>query len=207
MDKKISRRVMLGAAPAALAGAAAFAAAHPAASPAVPWPWIQTDPASVQERAYQSATAKTACMYGTFEAVIGTLADKHGAPYDSFPVLATLYGSGGVAGLGSLCGALNASGMLFGLFAKNQDAVFAMCRELFAWYEKAALPAYRPKSPKLDIPIVQTVANSTLCQVSTSTWLKASGNKLRTPEMFERCNRLVADVAAQAVALLNKYTV
>jgi hypothetical protein len=205
MENKISRRALMGMGSAAILGASIAKAAPAAAT--LPWPWKEIDPAGVRERAYQSASAKNACMYGVLEAVLGTLADRYGAPYDSFPVGAAVYGSGGIAGLGSVCGALNASGLIFGLFAKDQNEAFAMCRELFAWYEKATLPVYQPKSPKLDIPIVQTVALSNLCQVSTSTWLKASGHKQLSPQMFERCNRLVADVAAQAVGVLNRLNV
>jgi DnaJ-class molecular chaperone len=39
-----------------------------------------------------------------------------------------------------------------------------------------------------------------------STWANASGHKLMTTEHFERCNRLVADVAMQAVTMLNEYS-
>jgi len=205
MEDKITRRAVLAMGPAAILGASTLAAASPAAA-ALPWPWKEIDPASIQERAYQSAWSKNACMYGTVEAVLGTLADRYGAPYNAFPIEAALYGSGGIAGLGSVCGALNGCGLLFGLFAKNHDDLFTLCKEVFAWYENASLPVYQPKGPKVEMSVVQTVAHSNLCQVSTGLWLKATGNKLRTPQHFERCNRLVADVAAQAVTLLNRHS-
>jgi hypothetical protein len=212
METKISRRAILniGAAVGGLAvggsilGASNTMSATKKAAP-LPWPWREIKPADVQERAYQSAWAKIGCMYGTIETVIGTLADKYGSPYNTFPVEATIYGSGGIGGLGSVCGTINACGLLFNLFAKSQEDVFALCQEISLWYENAQLPVYKPKRPKQDIPIVTSVAHSNLCHISSTTWANASGHKLLTPEHFERCNRLVADVAMQAVAMLNEY--
>jgi hypothetical protein len=213
MEMKITRRAILniGTAVGGLAvggsilGAANIMSATKTAT-ALPWPWKEINPADIQERAYQSAWAKIGCMYGTIEAVIGTLADKYGAPYNTFPVEATIYGSGGIGGIGSVCGTINGCGLLFNLFSKNQEDLFALCQEISLWYENAKLPSYKPKKPKLDIPIVTSVARSNLCHISSTTWANASGHKLLTPEHFERCNRLVADVAAQAVAILNEYS-
>lgn len=213
MEKKIPRRTILGFGSAlggvALCGSiikAENSAAAPAPSTVLPWAWKTIDPADVRERAYQSAWNKIGCMYGTVEAVIGTLAERYGAPYNTFPVGATIYGSGGIGGVGSLCGSVNASGLLFNLFVEKQEDLFALCQEMSLWYENANLPAYKPKKPKLDIPIVESVAGSNLCHVSSTAWSNASGHKLMTNEHFERCNRLVADVTAQVVTQLNRYS-
>jgi hypothetical protein len=213
MEKKITRRAILSAGTLAggvaiggsILGAANMASAAKT-SAAVPWPWKEIDPASIQERAYQSAWAKIGCMYGTVEAVLGTLADKYGAPYNTFPIEATIYGSGGIGGLGSVCGTINACGLLFNLFSRNQNDLFALCNEISLWYENAKLPSYKPKNPKMDIPIVPSVSQSNLCHVSSTMWAKASGHKLLTQQHFERCNRLVADVTLKAVTMLNEYS-
>jgi hypothetical protein len=63
------------------------------------------------------------------------------------------------------------------------------------------------KKPKLDIPIITSVAHSNLCQISSTLWANASGHRLMTTQHFERCNRLVADVVVQAVTMLNEYSV
>ena len=212
MKMKISRREILGVG--SIAGCAAIggsmlkgvkiAAASPSAA-ALPWSWEKIDPAEIQERAYQSAWEKIGCMYGVCESILCTLAVKHGAPYNTFPVEATIYGSGGIGGIGSVCGTINASGLLFNLFAKNQNDMFALCSEMSLWYEKASLPNYKPKNPKVDIEIVKSVSGSNLCHISSTAWANASGHKLMTNEHFERCNRLVADVAAQIVTVLNRY--
>jgi hypothetical protein len=208
MRNKLTRRAILNAGAAAVGGSILGAATMASASKpdTLPWPWKEIEPADVQERAYQSAWAKVACMYGTFDAVIGTLADKYGAPYNTFPIEATLYGSGGVGGLGSICGAVNACGLLFSLFAKKQEDIFALCQEISLWYENASIPVYKPKKPILDIAITPSVAHSHLCHISSTAWANASGHKLMTQQHFERCNRLVADVAMQAVRMLNEYS-
>jgi hypothetical protein len=208
MIKKLTRRAILSTGAVALGGSILSAATVASTSKraAIPWPWKELNPADVRERAYQSAWAKVACMYGTFEAIIGTLSDKYGAPYNTFPIEATLYGSGGFGGLGSICGTINACGLLFGLFAKKQVDLFALCQEISLWYENAQLPAYKPRKPRLDIPMATSVSRSHLCHVSSTTWANASGQQLLTQQHFERCNRLVADVAAQAVTILNQYS-
>jgi hypothetical protein len=208
MTRKITRRAILNTGAVALGGSILSASSLASASKraVIPWPWKELKPAEVQERAYQSAWAKVACMYGTFEAILGTLSDKYGAPYNSFPIEATLYGSGGFGGLGSICGTINACGLLFGLFAKKQEDLFALCQEISLWYENAELPAYKPRKPRLDIPMATSLAKSHLCHISSTTWANASGHQLLTQQHFERCNRLVADVAAQAVTILNEYS-
>ncbi|NLA75088.1 MAG: hypothetical protein GX846_06430, partial [Deltaproteobacteria bacterium] len=134
-----------------------------------------------------------------------TLADKYGAPYNTFPFAATVYGSGVIGGVGSLCGAVNAGGLLFGIFVEKQDDLFALCNELSLWYEKTALPLYKPAKPNQDIPIVTSVSGSNLCHISSTKWSKASGHKLMTMPHFERCNRLVSDAAMKVVSMLNDY--
>ena len=130
MKKEITRRRMLQIGGATLGGtilcgAKSIAKAGEPAS--TPWTWKHIKPESIQERAYQSAWAKIGCMYGVVESVIGTLADNYGSPYNSFPVAATVYGSGGVGGVGSLCGTVNAAGLLFGLFIDKQEDLFSLC--------------------------------------------------------------------------------
>ncbi len=170
------------------------------------WTWKPIKPESIQERAYQSAWAKIGCMYGVVESVLGTLADKYGAPYNTFPIAATVYGSGGIGGIGSLCGTVNAGGMLFGIFVDKQQELFALCNELSLWYEKTAMPVYKPVEPLQDIPVMATVSGSNLCHISCTKWSNASGHKLMTMQHFERCNRMVADVAVKIVTMLNQYT-
>ncbi len=211
MKTEITRRKLLqigGAAVGAtvLYGANSIAKSNPEAPGKTPWTWKPIKPESIQERAYQSAWAKIGCMYGVIESVIGTLADKYGAPYNTFPVAATVYGSGGIGGIGSVCGTVNAGGLIFGLFVDKQEDLFALCNELSLWYEKASMPVFKPKKPSQDIAITPSVSGSNLCHVSSTKWSKASGHQLMTMAHFERCNRMVADVAMKIVSMMNQYT-
>ncbi len=209
MESEITRRKMLHISGAAFGGAVLYSTESIAMARApkkAEWKWQTILPESIQERAYQSAWAKIGCMYGVVESVLGTLADKYGAPYNSFPVGATIYGSGGIGGVGSLCGTVNAGGLLFGIFVEKQEDLFALCNELSLWYEKTSMPVYKPVKPNQDIPILTTVSGSNLCHISCTKWSKVSGHKLMTMAHFERCNRMVADVAMKIVTMLNQYT-
>jgi hypothetical protein len=46
-------------------------------------------------------------MYAVFRGIVGALGDRFGEPYSWFPFEMMVYGLGGVAGWGTLCGALN----------------------------------------------------------------------------------------------------
>ncbi|MFC1840003.1 C-GCAxxG-C-C family (seleno)protein [Thermodesulfobacteriota bacterium] len=208
MKNGITRRRMLQIGGAALGGTMLYrtnSVAGTGEPGGLPWTWKKIKPESIQERAYQSAWAKIGCMYGVVESVIGTLADKYGSPYDTFPVAATVYGSGGVGGVGSLCGTVNAAGLLFGLFIEKQEDLFQLCNEISLWYEKTSMPVYRPLKPVQDIPIASSVSGSNLCHISCTKWSNVSGHQLMTMPHFERCNRIVADMAMKIVTMLNQY--
>lgn len=209
MENDITRRRMLQIGGAALGGAVLYGANSLAKTENpgnVPWTWREMEPESIKERAYKSAWARIGCMYGVVESILGTLGDKYGAPYNTFPVAATIYGSGGVGGVGSLCGTVNAAGLLFGLFIEKEEDYFPLCNEISLWYEKTSMPVYKPLKPVQDIPIVASVSGSNLCHVSCTRWSKVSGHKLMTMAHFERCNRLVSDVAMKIVTMLNQYS-
>ncbi len=209
MKPEITRRKMLQISGAAVGGTILYRSTSIAQTDmavSFPWIWKPIKPESIQERAYQSAWAKIGCMYGVVESVIGTLADKYGAPYNTFPVTATVYGSGGIGGVGSVCGTVNAGGLIFGLFVEKQEDLFALCNELSLWYEKTSMPVYKPQKPNQDIPIIPSVSGSNLCHVSCTKWSNISDHKLMTMAHFERCNRIVADVAMKVVTMLNLYT-
>ncbi len=144
-------------------------------------------------------------MYGAFAPVVLQLAEKHGEPYNSFPLGMMRYGAGGGAGSASLCGALNGSAALIGLFVKDEDKMKALIDELFLWYEQADLPDYIPNKPVLNAEIPKSVSKSVLCHVSVTRWCKRSGHKSFSDQRKERCARLTADTAAKTVELLNAH--
>ncbi len=163
----------------------------------LPWPYRPIDADAAGDRAFQ-AYLKGHCMYGSFEAIVGTVAERLGEPYTSFPFDVFEYGAGGVQGWGTLCGALNGSAAAFQLLSPKPAP---LVDALFTWYEREALPDYVPKAAKF--PNVKSAAGSPLCHASISRWCEASGKKTYSAERNERCGVLTAAVARRAVQLLN----
>ncbi|MBW7989358.1 MAG: C_GCAxxG_C_C family protein [Planctomycetes bacterium] len=169
-----------------------------------PWKYTELDPDITARRAYYYYD-KGHCMYAAFAPAISQLADKYGEPYRSFPVEMMRYGAGGVAGWGSLCGAVNGSAALMSLFVKKEDELKQLVDELFLWYQQTELPQYVPQKPALKIEIAKSVSNSVLCHVSVTRWCKVSGHKTFTKPQKERCKRLSAETAKKTVEILNAH--
>ncbi|MHC4566321.1 MAG: C-GCAxxG-C-C family protein [Planctomycetota bacterium] len=168
----------------------------------VPWPYEELDPDITADKAYHDFR-KGHCMYGVFAPVVSQLAERRGEPYSSFPVGMMRYGAGGTIGSGALCGALNGSAALIGLFAKNEDEVKLLVGEVFLWYEQTALPVYEPAGPVLDMQMQRSVSTSILCHVSVTRWCRTAGFKTFSKQQKERCARLSADTAKKTVEILN----
>ncbi|MEW6046726.1 MAG: C-GCAxxG-C-C family protein [Bacillota bacterium] len=168
--------------------------------PPWPWPYHKLDPDRVARRAYEGYW-KGACNYGVAEAIIGELADVAGYPFTLIPADMFRYGEGGVVGWSTLCGALNGAAAAICLVTPK-DAYARVINELMGWYTQVAFPQYRPAGGA-DLPT--SVSGSPLCHVSVTTWCKVSGYGENSKERKERCARLTADVAAQAVRLLNAH--
>jgi len=169
-----------------------------------PWPYEWLDPEVTAERAYQDCK-KGHCMYGVFAPVVSQLAERHGEPYRSFPLGMMRYGHGGAGGSGSLCGAVNGSAALIGLFAKKEEQMNELVEEVFLWYERAELPAFKPENPILDILVQKSASTSILCHVSLTRWCRDSGHKTFTKQQKERCRRVTADTAKKTVEILNAH--
>jgi hypothetical protein len=137
-------------------------------------------------------------MLAVFDPVVRGVAARLGAPYTAFPFAMFAYGSGGVAGWGTLCGALNGAAAAFALLSPQPVPLIAA---LFTWYEREALPDNLPAG--LHFPNVPAVAASVLCHASIAHWCKASGKRNNSPERAERCAALSGSVARKAVTLLN----
>jgi len=172
--------------------------------PGFPWHYEELDPEVIAERAYCDHR-RGHCMYGAFVPVISQLSGKYGEPYSSFPVGMMRYGAGGAVGSGSLCGALNGSAALIGLFVRKEQEMKLLIDELFLWYEQTELPVYVPDRPALDVKIPTSVSNSVLCHISVTKWCKISGSKTFSKQQKERCARLSADAAGKTVELLNAH--
>jgi hypothetical protein len=175
-----------------------------------PWPYHALDPEDARRRGHRGYY-DGGCCYGAFVAVLDPLVEKFGAPYDTMPAQMMYYGAGGGAGWGTLCGALNGAAAAISLFV-NRATAATLVGELFGWYTVVPFPSdisndYGVRRLFLvnrhDQPVRQTIAGSTLCHPSVSTWCTASGFTGESPQRSERCARLTGDCAARTVELLN----
>jgi hypothetical protein len=163
----------------------------------VPWPYRPLDADGVGHAAFV-ANGQGGCMFGVVEPIVGGVARQLGAPYTSLPLALFMYGSAGVVGWGSLCGALNGAAAALALLSARPQPLIS---ELYSWYEREALPDFMPKGARF--PNVASVAGSVLCHASLTRWCNASGKKVASPERAERCGALAASVARKTVQLLN----
>ena len=169
------------------------------------WKPHKLDPKESMDVAYSGYWYKGyGCGYGVFYGIVGMMAEKFGAPYNSFPFTMMEYSKGGVADWGTLCGALAGAASAFSVFYPRKEAI-PMVNELFRWYEQTAFPIYNPGDAAQGFKGVlpTSVAHSVLCHVSVSTWCKSTNNKANSKERSERCGRITADVCAKAIEILN----
>jgi hypothetical protein len=171
------------------------------ATPPYPWPYVKLDPEDSARRAYDGYY-KGQCCYGVGISIIEPLQEKVGEPYTVLPLDIFRFGYSGVVGWGTICGALLGAGMAAAFAAGRQGD--EILNELMHWYTVSPLPIYKPKNPKAE-PDKVTVSGSPLCHISTGRWMKEGETLLNDPRRRERCARLSADVARQAVLMLNSW--
>jgi hypothetical protein len=155
--------------------------------------------------AYQLHNQGKSCMYGVFASIVKQLGEKLGEPFRSFPCEMMVYGAGGVAGWGTLCGALNGGAAAIALLVGKAADRQALTDDLFLWYQDSQIPTYVPAKPfyKAALPVVKP--DSVLCHPSVSAWIKKAKVGFYSKEREERCTRLSADTAGKTVELLNRY--
>jgi hypothetical protein len=198
------------------------------------WPYqphlpanYELNAAAVTEGAYHGYYAG-GCCHGAYNALMKHLADTAGAPFNLLPLDFGNFGGGGIAGYGSICGAVLGSLLVINSVVPNtapQGATPArsnvrnrMMVELMRWYEGFAFPAYAPvtvdaKETGLtkdfgaaNLPVLQTIAGSHLCHASVTKWCAANGNlNPNGGDKKARCARLTADVAGKVATMLNGY--
>jgi hypothetical protein len=148
---------------------------------------------------YKGINGHGECAFGSFNAIIGQLAEVVGYPYDTIPTEMMEWAAGGVAGFGTFCGTLNGACAAIGLICNKADAL-GFISDLLTWYSETALPT-NIIAPTGDLPT--SVAGGNLCHMSVTNWCLASGFASGSPERSERCARLAGDVAAMTVSMLN----
>lgn len=208
MAQKLSRREFLVGAGGFAAGAAVatmfgggIQTAQAAEAPAWPWPYKKLDPEAVRIAGYKGYYV-SGCCYGAFAAILGQLQKEVGAPFTNVPADMMRYGEGGVAGWGTLCGALNGSMAAMNLVAGKGDYA-KLCNELMGWYTGTEFPSTTLDGMAKFQNQPRNSCGSPLCHVSVSEWCAKAGKKVGSPERLDRCAKLTGDVAAKAVEMLN----
>ncbi|HEX9049580.1 MAG TPA: C-GCAxxG-C-C family protein [Anaeromyxobacter sp.] len=248
MSDTLGRRSLLSRAGLALGGAVALGSMHacsdskdtttptPEPQPQVnQFPYqqfvpasYQLDTAAVKEAAYHGYYAG-GCCHGAYSALVKHLADTVGAPFDQLPLDFGMFGGGGIASYGSICGAALAGVLVVNSIVPNlgtatlpdaqKNARNRMMTELLRWYEQFAFPAYAPAAVdaaetgltlafdgKAGTAAQRIVPRSHLCHASVTGWCAANGNvPAGGADKKARCARLTADVAGKVADLLNAY--
>jgi len=174
------------------------AVAEGTAAPAYPFPYVKLDPEKVAERGYASFYALGGCAVGAFDAIVGTLADEVGYPFNQIPVKMMCNGAAGYS-VGTLCGSLGGSAAALGLVCEPADSNKIM-GELFAWYCDMAFPTYNPDNYEF----ITTVSGSVNCSESVTKFMKANGiESMGDDKRKARCAAVTAECARKCVELLN----
>ena len=175
-----------------------------------PMPYVKLDPEEVRKLGHLGYYEGECCR-GTFSAIVGSLQKKVGAPFTGVPINIMSYGTGGVAGWCTLCGAINGAGAAISLVSKNYKEIV---NELLQWYIQTPFPSetsnalavnhqFLVDKYKSDKALPQGIPGSPLCHINVSRWCKEFGYASGSAERSERCARISGDVAAYAVEMLN----
>ncbi|MBQ7617607.1 MAG: C-GCAxxG-C-C family protein, partial [Desulfovibrio sp.] len=165
------------------------------------WTPRTCDPNACAQLAYEAYWYKGyACGYGVFYGIVGSMAEKYGAPYNQFPFTMLEFLKGGISDWGTICGALGGAAAAFALFYGRKERN-VMVNDLFRWYEQTKLPIFDPGEGAKGVkgPIKGNVSEAVLCHISVSKWCYATGEEATSKKRSERCGRLTADVCAKAV--------
>lgn len=172
--------------------------------------YVPLDPMATAKLAYET---RNGCMYQVFHSVIAMLASSDSpdaAKFAAIPTALAAYGWAGVLGQGTICGNLNAIGMLVNILDDINDQASAIVDATYRFYEqktwpredKAFIEGIGSTDEKTLLVGASSVSNSILCHSSISNWSKASG--LPFSKKGERCFRLSATVVYELVDLLNR---
>jgi Putative redox-active protein (C_GCAxxG_C_C)/FlgD Ig-like domain len=177
-----------------------------------PWPYQTLDVEAVRILGHDAYWAGKGCSYGSFHAIATKLREVLPDPWDALPSEIMLYGGGGGAGWGTLCGALNGPAALISLVVTSPRSN-VLNSELFGWYTQTLFPTdtsnqyaanHTFTDNRCDVALAQNASGSPLCHASVTEWCKASGITQDDLKRKERCARVTGDVAAFAAHILNE---
>lgn len=174
-----------------------------------PFPYVALDPEEARLNAHLLYWNDKDCCCGVFGGISQLLEKAIGSPWTNIPIEIMLFGRGGGAGWGSLCGALNGASAIISLVTSKADSE-PLINELWGWCTTESLPSTAANSKTYLVQkyvgnLVSNISGSVLCHPSVSLWCIAANKKITDVERKERCGRLSGDVAAKTVQLLNEY--
>jgi hypothetical protein len=108
-------------------------------APKLPWQYVMLDVEQTRKNGHLGFY-EGECCYGAFSAIMKQLVDQVGSPFDQFPIELMKFGAGGVAGWGTLCGALLGSATAISLVVEAEDAK-KIISELLGWYTQTPFPS------------------------------------------------------------------
>jgi len=186
----------------------------------LPQPVVPLDVAAVRQTAYDRYF-EGGCMFGAAAALVEGLREAcrpaGGGGYTDWDLIPTgmfKYGSGGVAGWGTICGILNGAAAVLAMAGYN-----ALISQVIGWYTIQSFPLASSDDlatsdgkfqalADIDVP-AHTVADSPLCHISISKFCEAAGISVKDslPESVsyknDRCSKICADTAALSAELIN----
>lgn len=201
--------------------------------PKLPWGYVELDPDEAMSRGYlgymvdECAGGSFWAITSLLKEKIGypytllpiptpeEMLEAH-SKHHHLPVIMK-YGAGGIEGIATVCGALNGASCAIE-WAVGPKLAKKIIRMLFRWYEETAFPTdlaneravsgkfvvagevIKPKWPH-KLPSVK--CESPLCHVVVSHWCTVTGYASGSKARSERCARITAAVARQAVLLMN----
>jgi hypothetical protein len=178
-----------------------------------PWPYQTLSEDAVRIQAHYLYWNGMDCCSGVFGSLVQALTTAIGEPWTNLPPEIMLYGRGGGAGWGQLCGAINGALALISLVTEKAPSG-ALLTELQGWYTQAELPSDTANNfattgqylvHNFDAELPQNVSGSPLCHPSVTEWCIVAQKKVSDVERKERCARIAGDCAAKAVEILNAY--
>lgn len=177
-----------------------------------PWPYQTLDVEQVRILGHDTYwTAGKGCSYGAFHAIAQQLRTLLPDPWNDLPSEIMLYGGGGGAGWGGLCGAINGPAALISLVL-NATRSGILNNELFGWYTQTLFPTeisnqyavnHTFTDNRCDVALPNNMSGSILCHVSVTEWCNTAGFTQDSLQRKERCARVTGDVAAFAAQILN----
>jgi hypothetical protein len=224
VDKEITRKDFLLKSSKAAVGITAIAGASSLLTTATvkgkatltPWPWsyAPVDLESIRIRAHHLKLSGYECCSGCFGAFVEAQTQLIGDPWTTMPYEVMLYGRGGGASWGTLCGAVNAAAAVISLVVDKANSG-PLIWEVYGWAASSLMPSDEANQFALDnkytagtfngISLPQSVSGSVLCHASLTNWCIEANKKFNSADRKERCARITGDLAVKTGEVLNAY--